>query len=138
MESMTMDHAAVSVANLERSRQFWGDVLGFTIVEDAFELSKFEIRGVVLRNGAGARVELFERKGSQPSPPGHPTDSTLRQGWFQFALAVSDVRATYARVVSHGATGLKEPFLAPDGRAVVAFISDPDGNLIEFVQRPMN
>ena len=89
----------------------------------------------MLVNSDGARVELFERRGSQRSLPGHPTDSALRQGLFQFALSITDLRATYQRVTSMGAKSVMEPRIAPDGHTLIAFIADIDGNLIELLQR---
>lgn len=67
--------------------------------------------------------------------PGHPTKSTKQQGWFQLAFRVADLKATFDEVVAGGATAVKLPFTAPDGRSQVAFIGDPDGNLIELIQR---
>lgn len=133
---MTLDHVGISVADLERSRTFYEQVLGFSIEEDAFTLALHEIRGVVLADRHGARIELFERRGSTPSPPGHPTDSVRRQGLFQFALGVADVRSTFERVTAAGAAAVLTPRVAPDGRCIIAFIGDPDGNLIELIERP--
>ena len=131
-----VDHAGVSVANLERSERFYREVLGFHVVEDRFEFEKHELKGVVLTNPQGARVELFERKGSHPTGPHHQIESTRRQGWFQFALAVPDIAQTFAAVVAAGAQPSLEPTTAPDGVSLVAFVRDPDGNLVEFLQRP--
>ncbi len=131
-----VDHAGVSVADLARSERFYRDVLGFDVVEDRFAFEEHELRGVVLTNPQGARVELFERKGSQPSGPHHQIESTRRQGWFQFALAVPDIAQSFAAVVAAGAQSSLEPTTAPDGVSLVAFVRDPDGNLVEFLQRP--
>jgi catechol 2,3-dioxygenase-like lactoylglutathione lyase family enzyme len=131
-----LDHAGVSVADLERSERFYGDVLGFGLVEDRFTFAEHDLRGVVLVNPQGARVELFERKGSLPAGPQHQIESTRRQGWFQFALAVPDLAQTFAAVVAAGAEPSLAPTTAPDGVSLVAFIRDPDGNLVEFLQRP--
>ena len=136
MPMMTFDHAGLSVGDLERSHRFYADVLGFHITEDTFSLPQFEIRGRVLRNDAGVRIELFERQGARPGRPGHPADSALVHGWFQVALRVADARATFDHVVAAGATPVMAPRVAPDGRAIFAFIADPDGTLIEFLQRP--
>jgi hypothetical protein len=84
-------------------------VLAFSTVEDRFAFPEHDLRGVVLVNPQGARVELFERKGSVPTGPHHQIESTRRQGWFQFALAVPDIARTFAAVVAAGA----EPSLAP-------------------------
>ena len=135
LERMTFDHVGLSVADMARSHAFYRDVLGFTTVEDEFEMPAHELRGLVLVNGAGVRIELFQRGGSQPRPPADMHDGALLQGWFQFALLVDDIEATYARVVAAGATPLMAPRTAPDGVSKVAFTGDPDGNLVEFLQR---
>jgi lactoylglutathione lyase len=129
------DHAGVSVADLERSHRFYAEVLGFDQVEDSFEFAEHELRGLVLTNATGTRVELFCRKGSEPTGPHHQLDSTKKQGWFQFALSVPDINATFAAVVEAGASPLLPPSTAPDGISLVAFVGDPDGNLVEFLQR---
>ena len=131
-----VDHAGVSVADLERSERFWREVLGFEMVEDRFAFPEHDLRGVVLVNAQGARVELFERRDSVPTGPHHQIESTRRQGWFQFALAVPDIEATFAAVTSAGAEPTLPPTTAPDGVSLVAFVRDPDGNLVEFLQRP--
>jgi catechol 2,3-dioxygenase-like lactoylglutathione lyase family enzyme len=131
-----VDHAGVSVADLERSERFWREVLGFEMVEDRFAFPEHDLRGVVLVNVQGARVELFERRDSVPTGPHHQIESTRRQGWFQFALAVPDIDATFAAVTAAGAEPTLPPTTAPDGVSLVAFVRDPDGNLVEFLQRP--
>jgi catechol 2,3-dioxygenase-like lactoylglutathione lyase family enzyme len=131
-----VDHAGVSVADLEVSELFYRDVLGFDVVEDRFAFVQHELKGVVLTNPQGARVELFERQGSEPTGPHHQIESTRKQGWFQFALAVPDLAQTFAAVVAAGAEPSLEPTIAPDGVSLVAFVRDPDGNLVEFLQRP--
>ena len=132
--SLALDHAGVSVSDLERSIGFYAAVFGF-VVDERFAIPGTSVRGAVVVNPGGARVELFHREGSRTSPPGHPIDSTLQQGWFQIAFAVPDVASAFQRVVAGGATPVKAPFEAPDGRSRVAFVGDPDGNLIELIQR---
>jgi lactoylglutathione lyase len=134
------DHAGLSVSDLERSRAFYGDVLGFTILEDDFEAPGRGVRGLVLRNATGLRVELFHREGSAPpTPPAEvtpaPAASVRSQGWFQFAMTVPDLPASFAAVVAAGATPVMTPRTAPDGFTQVGFVGDPDGNLVELLQR---
>lgn len=130
----SLDHAGASVADLERSIRFYCDALGFA-VEEQFRIPSAPVQGAVLHHTGGARIELFHREGSLAGPAGDPIESTRWQGWFQVALGVADVRAAFAQVVGRGAVAVKAPFLAPDGRAWVAFVGDPDGNLIELIQR---
>ena len=129
------DHAGVSVADLDRSRAFYADVLGFTTVEDEFEFTEHDLRGLVLVNATGTRVELFCRAGSEPTGPHHHIESTRKQGWFQVALRVPDIETTFAAVVAAGAQPSLAPTTAPDGISKVAFVRDPDGNLVEFLER---
>lgn len=132
--ALALDHAGASVGDLDRAIAFYTEVFGF-VVDETFAIPGTAVRGAVLVNAGGARVELFHREGSAASPPGHPIDSTLRQGWFQLAFRVPDVDSAFDRVVAAGATAVKPPFRAPDGRCRVAFVGDPDGNLIELIQR---
>ncbi len=136
IEPMRFDHVGLSVADLEASRRFYGEVLGFHTLEEAFELPAHEITGLILLNAQGVRIELFHRKGSKPGRVGHPTEGALTHGYFQFALSVTDIKATFQRVVAAGAKSVLTPRFAPDGRSLFAFIADPDGNLVELLQRP--
>jgi lactoylglutathione lyase len=131
---LTLDHAGMSVADLERSAQFYTDVFGFD-VEESFAIPNTAVTGRVLIHPNGARIELFHQIDSEPRPTGHPIVSTLERGWFQVAFRVTDTQAVFAQVVASGATPVKEPFVAPDGRSTVAFVGDPDGHLIELIQR---
>ncbi len=62
---MRLDHAGLSVADLDAAIGFYGRAFGFA-VEFRFELPG-GIRGVMLR-GDGGRIELFSRPGSTDGP----------------------------------------------------------------------
>jgi catechol 2,3-dioxygenase-like lactoylglutathione lyase family enzyme len=138
IEPFVYDHAGVSVADLDVSRKFYSEVLGFDQVDDSFELKERGVRGMVLKNQSGARLELFERVGSRTIRVCDPIEDTALRGWFQIAFSVRNVHAVFKSVTEAGAKPVMAPLLAPDGRSMVAFIADPDGNLIEFLQRPEN
>ena len=123
---LTLDHVGVSVQDLDRSTRFYVDVFGFA-VEERFAIPDTDVCGAVLIHPSGARVEI--------ETLGHPIESTREQGWFQTAFRVTDVPDVFTRVVAAGASAVKPPFVAPDGRSTIAFIGDPDGNLIELIQR---
>jgi catechol 2,3-dioxygenase-like lactoylglutathione lyase family enzyme len=131
---LALDHAGTSVADLARSLRFFGDAFGFGI-EETFSIPATDVRGVVLRHLSGARIELFHDPGSVATPPGDPVGSAGRRGWFQVAFRVRDLAAAYSRAIDAGGAAVRPPFLAPDGRSSVAFLCDPDGNLIELIQR---
>jgi lactoylglutathione lyase len=134
------DHVGLSVSDLEVSRRFYADVFGFDRVEDEFEIPGGGVRGLVVSNANGVRLELFHREGSEPPYPAEtvtpaPGESPRSQGWFQFALTVPDLPAAYAAVVAGGAREVMTPRTAPDGFTQVGFVCDPDGNLVELLQR---
>jgi catechol 2,3-dioxygenase-like lactoylglutathione lyase family enzyme len=134
MTAIRIDHAGASVADLATAIGFYVGAFGFE-VEESFSIPGTSVDGVVLRHPHGARVELFRHPESITAPTGHPVDSTLRRGWFQLAFRVDDVVAAHHHVLGAGAVTVREPFLAPDGRSRVAFVVDPDGNLIELIER---
>lgn len=131
---LDLDHAGTSVADLARSLRFFGGAFGFGI-EETFSIPATDVRGAVLRHPSGARIELFHDPESVATPPGDPVGSARRRGWFQVAFRVRDLDAAYDRAINAGGDAVRPPFLAPDGRSTVAFLRDPDGNLIELIQR---
>lgn len=131
---LSLDHGGASVADLARSVAFYRDVLGFEVYEE-FSIPGTDVRGVVMKQAGGACVELFHRAGSLTFPRGGPIDSIRQQGWFQLAFRVGDLAQVFEHVLATGAAVSRPPFTAPDGISRVAFIFDPDGNLIELVQR---
>jgi catechol 2,3-dioxygenase-like lactoylglutathione lyase family enzyme len=67
-----IDHAGVSVADLERSERFYRDVLGFTTAEDRFAFPEHDLRGVVLAQPPGRPGRAVRAQGLRayrPPPP---------------------------------------------------------------------
>ena len=135
IETMTFDHTALSVANIPAARKFYADVLGFTDIGSYHELDHLDIKIQIVMNPAGVRLELFEHKNSTAVRHGHPSEDARFRGWFQLGLRVENLQKTWDRVIAAGATACMPPCIAPDGKTKMAFITDPDNNLIEFIQR---
>lgn len=76
-----------------------------------------------------------------PAVAGAPRPANV-QGLYRIALAVDDVRAAHAALVAGNALGdVPEPvtFSMPDiptGGFTVLFLTDPDGAVVELVERP--
>ncbi|WP_330255163.1 VOC family protein [Nocardia sp. NBC_00565] len=76
-----------------------------------------------------------------PAVAGAPRPANV-QGLYRIALAVDDVRAAHAALVAGKALGIvPEPvtFAMPDiptGGFTVLFLTDPDGAVVELVERP--
>jgi catechol 2,3-dioxygenase-like lactoylglutathione lyase family enzyme len=128
-----LDHAGLSVADLDAAVAFWARAFGFQV---EFEFSLGEIRGVMLR-GAEGRVELFERPGSAGGLRAEDPISALgTRGYGHVALTAPDIEAPFARAIEAGATPKVTPRPSPEPGVRFAFLADPEGNLVELVERP--
>jgi catechol 2,3-dioxygenase-like lactoylglutathione lyase family enzyme len=126
-------HVGVSVADLDRAKKWYADVLGMT-EGFAFELPPFGVRGCFME-GCGTRVELFERAGSGGGVCGqHPPEALLTRGYGHVAFATPDLDATYAELLARGAKPVWDPRPSPEPGVRMAFVADTDGNLVEFIE----
>jgi lactoylglutathione lyase len=125
-------HVGLTVADLDRARGWYADALGLELVL-AFELPG-GVRGLMLRNGAGAGVELFEVPGAEAGVAhGDPRETMRTRGFGHVAFEVDDLDAAFAAALAAGASGVWEPRQSPEPGRRMAFVHDPDGNLIELI-----
>lgn len=103
----------------ERSRRFYEDVLGLQIYR---EFGSGPDRGTVYFLGGG----FLEVSGRSDTPPGPGLAL-----WLQ----VSDAKAAYGHVLSHGAEVERPPRREPWG-LVEMWLTDPDGVRIAVVEVP--
>jgi catechol 2,3-dioxygenase-like lactoylglutathione lyase family enzyme len=134
-------HLAVSVADLERSREFYTQVLGFETgpvyrsagrrVAGLMESSATSFTGVFLRLG-DVLVELLEYDPSRA--PARSPRRADEHGYAHVSLVVDDVEAVLAAASAHGGTvRTRFEHTFADGRTAIAFLTDPDGNRIELI-----
>ena len=129
------DHVGLCVADLDAAEAFYGRAFGFTR-ELAFELSPHPIRGLMLRHDSGVRLELFERTGSAPGIQGRtPIEALATRGYGHFALSAPDIDEVVAGALAAGASAMAEPSPSPEPGVRFAFLADPEGNLVELVER---
>jgi len=134
MTSLVFDHVGLSVADLDAQRRFYRDALGLTEVEEEFAMPEAHIRTVILRGDNGLKIELIERGGSAPQEFADPYDGAGVQGYFHWALYVADLDTTFAHLLGAGATEVSPPAPAVRAGARFAYVKDPEGNLLEFIQ----
>jgi len=151
-EVLNLEHIAVIVSDLERSRHFYQDLLGLNVIEYV------EHGGQALSDMFGLddvhEIEYRMRAPKGPGPegkaPGFTIDlirHTKPKGAIRwpavndiptghFAFGVKDLRATYERLKAAGVEFVSPPVTFPEeeGGWKVLFFRDPDGFLLELVQ----
>jgi|AntDeeMinimDraft_6_1070357.scaffolds.fasta_scaffold10891_2 lactoylglutathione lyase len=124
---MDVAHTAIWVSDLDETRAFYEDVLG---LEYHWDFTMDDGTGnyyVGTDDGAELQFKYDTNGGGEEVSP---------SGVDHLALTVDDVDATFKRVVEESDCEIVlEPttFDAADRRA--AFVSDPDGYTVEFVQK---
>ena len=125
-------HIGISVANLDRSLDWYGKHFGFkersrTVLDSGLKI-------VYISNG-WFEIEVFEQPDSQalPEVDREVGSSFAVQGYKHFAFEVEDVDAYWTQLVEKGLTQVAEPKTNEDLGVRYCFISDPDGILLEFL-----
>jgi lactoylglutathione lyase len=132
---MRFDHVGINVADLPAMTDWYVAALGLE-VEFEFALDHVDFRGVMLRSAAGHRVELLHRPGSVIGlQAANPVEAALTRGFGHVAFDVPDVDAAYDALLAGGATDRMSPRPSPEPGVRMAYVADPEGNLIELLDR---
>lgn len=128
-----LHHAGISVPDLDRSLAWYCAALGLR-PGYRFEVPPLRLRGGFALGDGDAGVELIELAGSAPGvPKTDPPAANAVHGFNHICFRVSDLGAAYARLLAHGAVAVWDPRDAPEPGMRMAYVTDPDGNLIELV-----
>lgn len=121
-------HTSITVSDLDRSIEFYTQVLGLRFERRrAIPENRAEIAFVVDPE-SGARVELTHWEGR--------TDLTAGDQLDHLAFEVPDLDAALDGARKHGARVAKEPFQLTGGSGRLAFLLDPDDVWIELIEHP--
>ncbi|MGW0044790.1 VOC family protein [Rhodococcus sp. NPDC003348] len=119
----TLSLTAVRVSDLARSVAFYVDGCGFAHERD---LETPTFRASILRAGA-AGLELLV--------PAEPEPLEYGNVLVKIVLGTDDVVACMTAACAHGGTEETPPTLLEAYGMVIGTVRDPDGHLVEFVQR---
>lgn len=132
------DHIGLNVHDLDKAVAWYADALGLE-VEQQGVVEKVGLSFVMLMASDGFRLELLARSGSEPGlRASNALEAALTEGYGHMALETSDLDAMYQHLVDKGATPIWDPRPAPVPRSRMAWVSDPEGNLIELLQRDVD
>lgn len=148
--ALAVDSVGIPVSDMERSRAFYRDVLGFRQVADREVFGEpyeklFGVFGVRLRAVRMQLGEEFIELMQFQTPRGRPlpVDSRSNDRWFQHvAIIVSDMDKAYAILRSHfvayaSTAPQRLPDWNPNAGGIEAFyFRDPDQNHLEILAFP--
>lgn len=126
---MRMLHTMLRVGDLDRSIQFYTEVLGMRLLRRTnYPEGKFTLAFVGYQDERdGAVLELTFNWGVDKYEIG--------SGYGHVALEVDDAYAACAEIKRRGGTVTREAGPMKHGSTVIAFVQDPDGYKIELIQK---
>lgn len=136
MAESRLDHAGLSVRDLDKAAQWYCEAFDYAreldLRVDAIDLDIV----MLIHRTHGDRLELLYRPGSTPGlRASHPAEAALNQAFGHIAFDVADLDATFERVVGLGARPVMPPQQSPEPGVRMAFVADPEGNLVELLSR---
>jgi lactoylglutathione lyase len=124
---MRILHTMIRVGDLDRSIAFYSEVLGMKLLSRKdYPDGKFTLAFVGFGDG-GAEIELTYNYGVERYE--------LGTAFGHIAVEVGDAYEACARVKQRGGKVTREAGPMKHGTTVIAFVEDPDGYKIEFIQK---
>lgn len=126
---MRMLHTMLRVGNLERSLDFYQNVLGMQLLRRSdYPEGRFTLAFVGYGDEADHTVLELTHNWDTES-------YDLGAGYGHIAIEVDDAYAACELVKQKGGKVVREAGPMKHGTTVIAFVEDPDGYKIEFIQK---
>jgi lactoylglutathione lyase len=137
MADARLDHVGLAVADLAAAAAWYGEVFGL-VRELALRVEPLDLSiEMLIHPRYGYRLELLHRPGLfEGGKPANPAEAASRHGYGHVAFDVTDLDAAYGRAVDCGARPVMAPGPSPEAGVRMAFVADPEGNLLELLHRP--
>jgi len=126
---MRLLHTMLRVGNLQRSVDFYTNVMGMSLLRTSEnESQKYSLAFLGYgRNPEHAELELTYNWGVE--------QYDLGSAYGHIAIGVPDAYAACEKIRANGGNVTREPGPVKGGTTVIAFITDPDGYKVELIQR---
>jgi catechol 2,3-dioxygenase-like lactoylglutathione lyase family enzyme len=131
MPIIKLDHSALVVADLERTRRFYGQALG---LQEIPRPKTFTFGGCWFRGQSFELHFILERDTTASAGFGEAGEGARTGLAHHLGFEVDDVGAIEARLREYGAQIVSGPMKRGDG-IVQLYAHDPDGNFLEFFAR---
>ena len=126
---MRLLHTMLRVGNLQRSIDFYTNVLGMTLLRTS---ENPEYKYTLAFVGYGKNPEHAELELTY----NHGVDSyDLGSAYGHIAIAVPDAADACGKVRAQGGNVTRDAGPVKGGSTVIAFVTDPDGYKIELIER---
>jgi lactoylglutathione lyase len=123
----TVGQYCIYVSDIEAAERFYTEVLGLP-VQSRTEIDDVHEIVLAAEPVGGARLQLAERyNGGQPIDHGFAL--------WKIYFNVDDVQAVYDKAMAWGCESQLEPTRLDRWPVIAAFFFDPDGYLVEILQR---
>ena len=129
---MRILHAMLRVGNLENSIEFYSQVLGMRVLRRKdYPEGKFTLAFVGYQNESDATaIELTHNWDTK--------EYDLGAGFGHIAIEVDDAYIACEMVKKRGGKVTRKAGPMKHGLTVIAFVEDPDGYKIEFIQKKIS
>jgi lactoylglutathione lyase len=128
---MRLLHTMLRVGDLQRSIDFYTQVLGMTLLR---QRDNPEYKYTLAFLGYGSNPEHAELELTYNYGVDH---YELGTAYGHIALAVPDVAQACNRIKSAGGKVTREAGPVKGGNTIIAFVEDPDGYKIELIERTL-
>lgn len=125
---MRILHTMLRVGNLDKSIEFYTEVLGMRLLrKEDFPGGKFTLAFVGYQDESeGPAIELTYNWGTE--------EYNLGDGFGHIALEVTDAAKACDDIRNRGGEVVREAGPMKHGTTVIAFVKDPDGYMIELIE----
>jgi lactoylglutathione lyase len=125
-------HTSIRASDMDRSIDFYTRLMGLKLLSrHEIKRTNSEIAFLQDPEGKGARLELTHYRDQKKFIQADYEDRLFDH----LAIEVKDMDKTISRLRSENVTVTDEPYTLSPGGSLIAFIEDPDGTLIELIER---
>jgi len=137
-------HTGLVVRNIDKSLEFYRDILGLSIwqrkteegsfIQKVVNIQDVKLEWVKLEAPDKSVIELIHYHYPSRESEKIRNASSTQLGCSHIAFSVYDISKTFLLIKERGIHYNNPPQLSPDGRAKVMYCHDPDGIIVELVE----